>query len=374
MQKSLIIISFDFPPLSGGIARLCQEIAVGQKNNFREVLVLTTDKKGDSFTYNYDSIKRIEFPSDRLKCEIAMINYLRNLENPQDYIILTATWHPEGLIGYLSKISNLFILGHGTEFLYGKSKFRKYIWLKFYAPFLLNSAVKVIANSRYTARLIKSIGKNVTCEVLPLAVNEKFFRPLGRMEKDQDQLVISTVSRIEKFKGHDFIAKVISNLPENIKNKIRWNIAGTGPDLDYLKDLVNKLKIDDNVIFHGFVSDEDLPVFYNQSDVFVLCSREQSTTTTVEGFGLVFLEAQACGIPTIGTKTGGISDAISHLEGGWLIDQDDDKQLGELFMHLIEDKDYLKKQGFIARERIEKDFTWSKYNEKLFKILTTKRI
>lgn len=373
MRKKLIIISYDFPPLDGGIARLCQEIASGQADFFDQVTVLTTDKAGESITYNYTSVERIEFPSKRGRCEYTMIKYLRAIPNKSQYILLTATWHPEGFIALLSGFKNIYFLAHGTELLSGVSWFRKNVWLRFYAYLSLAKANAVICNSSYTAGLVRSIQPRSHAISLPLAVNTDFFFPKNSVEIPSRGLRIATVSRIEKFKGHDFIARTIANLPINIRQGIHWNIAGKGPDLEYIKKLISELKLDAQVTFWGFVADDQLPDFYNENDVFVLCSRESKDTIKVEGFGLVFLEAQACGVAAIGTRTGGIIDAISHEHGGWLIDQDNEQQLSGLLVRLSTDNGYLKEQRKLARERVLNGFQWSTYNNSLHHILTSRK-
>lgn len=367
-MKKLIIISYDFPPQDGGIARLCQEIAAGQQQYFTEVIVLTTNRKGESYTYNFAQINRVEFAEARIKCEIGIVKYLKKIQNKKDYVVLTATWHPEALVAYLGGFKNIYILAHGTELLSGSSSFRRNVWLPLYGKFLLKKAKAIIANSNYTKRLVSNIQSKSNVIALPLAVNHSFFKPLKNKIK-QDKFTICSVSRIEKFKGHDFIARVLSNLPSGIKDKIQWNIAGKGPDLLYLKELVEELNLNKNVSFKGFITDEELPVFYGQSDVFILCSRESESSIAVEGFGLVFLEAQSCGIPAIGTNTGGIPDAIEHGNGGFLIEQDNEQQLTEILIDLVNDPAVLNEQKLRARNRVLNGFTWNHYNEKLFNIL-----
>ena len=367
-MKKLIIISYDFPPQDGGIARLCQEIAVGQQNYFHEVTVLTTNRKGNSYTYNFAQINRVEFTEQRIKCEIEIVKYLKKIHNKNEYIVLTATWHPEGLLAYLGGFKNIYILAHGTELLSGNSTFRKKIWLPLYCKILLKKAKSIIANSKYTKTLVTNIQPKSKTIALPLAVNQAFFKPLEN-KISNGKFIICSVSRIEKFKGHDFIARVLAKLPSNIKDKIQWNIAGKGPDLQCLKELVKELNLNNIVSFKGFVSDEQLPVFYAQSDVFVLCSRESEASIEVEGFGLVFLEAQSCGVPVIGTNSGGIPDAIEHGNGGFLIEQDNEQQLTETLINLVNNPTVLEEQKLRARNRVLNGFTWNHYNEKLFNIL-----
>lgn len=368
-QKSKIIIfSYDFPPSNGGIARLCQEIAVGIQPYYDKVIVLTRNKKGISIPYNSDLVEIKELAPERIKCEIEAFLYLSKVKNKEDYTILCGLWHPEAFLSIVSGFKNVYILGHGTEFLSGSSNFRKNFWLKIYANFVLKKAKKTICNSHYTQGLVNKITPKASTAALPLAVNHLFFEKV-EVYKDS-KLKLCTVSRVDKFKGHDFIAKTIASLPIDIRRNIEWNIAGTGPDLDYIKQIVIDYNIAETTIFHGFVKDEELPLFYNKNDIFILCSREDKNVTTVEGFGLVFLEAQSCGIPVIGTKTGGIPDAINSGNGGWLIEQDNISELHNLLTHLYQNRNIIEEMGVKARKRVLEKSTFNYYCKELFKLLS----
>jgi phosphatidylinositol alpha-1,6-mannosyltransferase len=368
--KKLIIFSYDFPPSNGGIARLCQEISVGQQYYFDEVTVLTRKKTGENIPYNLDKVTIVELPNKRLKCEWAAFKYLQSIKNKGEINVLCGLWHPEASLVFFAGFKNVCILGHGTEFLPGKSMFRKNFWLPFYAKKVLNKAKLVIANSNYTKQLIEKINPKVNVVALPLGVNEDFFIQKS-IKSTHDKLKIATLSRVLQFKGYDFIAKTIANLPIEYRKKIEWNIGGIGPYLKDLKILVLHLGIQDQVHFHGFIPDSTLPDFYNSNDIFVLCTREQNNSAEVEGFGLVFLEAQSCGIPVIGVCSGGIPDAIEKGNGGWLINQDDEKMLSELIISFIKDKDIIRVQGNKARQRILKNCTWEIYNKEIYKLLTS---
>lgn len=369
-SKNIILFSYDFPPSNGGIARLCQEIAVGQQNYFDEVIVLTRKKVGESNPYNFDKVKIVELPEKRIQCEKAAYTYLQNIKNKEKYIILCGVWHPEATISILSGFKNVCVLGHGTEFLSGTSKFRKHFWLQIYAKWVLGKAKINIANSNYTKQLIERINPKANVVALPLGVNEDFFKPNKIKNNNNEVLKIASVSRILQFKGYDFIAKTLANLPDDFKNKVHWNIGGTGSYLEELKALVKEFRIENSVSFHGFVPDEELPDFYNSNDIFVLCTREQANSTSVEGFGLVFLEAQSCGIPVIGVRSGGIPDAIEEGNGGWLMEQDNEQMLADLLIKLIKNQELVKQEGIKARIRVLEKANWKFYNEKLFKIIT----
>ncbi|NGY37421.1 glycosyltransferase family 4 protein [Flavobacterium sp. XN-5] len=371
-NKSLVLFSYDFPPSNGGIARLCQEIAVGMKQYYECVTVLTRESEGPADFYNCENIEVIRLPRKRISLEFSAYNYLIKLKNKKSVDVLCGVWHPEAAICQLAGIKNIFILGHGTEFLAGQSSFRKYFWLPFYSKWVLRKARMVIANSSYTKRIVSEIDQCIAVSALPLAVNESFFRPLFN-NKDNSILQLCSLSRILKFKGYDFIARSIAELPSIYKERVRWNIGGTGPYLKELRGLVKELGIEQNVTFLGFIKEENLPSFYNSNDVFVLCTREEKNSTSVEGFGLVFLEAQSCGIPAIGTRTGGIADAIEDENGGWLIEQDDEEALNSLFIHLIENRDQLDSMALRARDRVVQKCTRDQYCNNLYEIISKDR-
>lgn len=369
MNKTLLIFSYDFPPSNGGIARLCKEISTGMKEYYSDVKVLTRKKYGEQIPYNVHEIEIVELSSDRFKCEKEAFQYLYKIKNKQNVDVLCGLWHPEATLAILAGFKNVFILGHGTEFLAGKSTFRKYFWLSIYAKWTLGKVKLNIANSAYTKGLIHQINPKAESVALPLGVNSDFFKPLATNVEANKKFRIATLSRILQFKGYDFIAKTIAALPTDYQEKIEWNIGGIGPYLEELKVLVKQLGIQKQVHFHGFIKEEVLPSFYNSNDIFVLCTREQDDSTSVEGFGLVFLEAQSCGIPVIGTKTGGIADAVTNETGGWLIEQDNKEELSDILIKCIDNPVLLEEQKKLARKRILENCTWKKYNLNLKQLL-----
>jgi phosphatidylinositol alpha-1,6-mannosyltransferase len=115
------------------------------------------------------------------------------------------------------------------------------------------------------------------------------------------------------------------------------------------------------VRFLGFVAEDELPDLYRASDLFLLCTRELAERQEVEGFGLAFLEAQACWTPVIGTRTGGIPDAVKEGEGGWLIEHDDAAALSKFLSQLVDDPTAFVAAGKRGRKRVERECTWEHY-------------
>lgn len=369
IDKKLIIFSYDFPPSNGGIARLCQEIAAGMKPYYKSIKVVTRKKQGVNIPYNLKEVQVVTLPNKRILCELHAIKYLCTLKDKNNYDILCGTWHPEAILCLIAGFKNVFVLGHGAEFASGNSLFRKTIWLRFYAKFVLNNVKLTIANSSFTEKLVHNIAKSANCIGLPLGVNHNFFKPIFNLVTKTNVFKICTVSRIQEFKGHDFIANVLVKMQKNYPGRIEWNIAGTGDYLQKLIKIIHDLGIQDIVKFHGFIKDTDLPRFYNENNLFILCTRENPNNINVEGFGLVFLEAQSSGIPAIGTKTGGISDAIEEKKGGWLIEQDNESELSNLLITLLNDKSLVNVEGLKARRRVEEKCTWEMYCENLSKLM-----
>ncbi len=365
-NKTLLLISYDFPPSTGGIARLCHEIVTHISPYYKHIRVLTVKKEGFAIPYQDMQEVTMHFlPEQRGKAEIKALQMLKKWPDKKNTDVLCGLWHPDAALAVLAGMKNVFVLAHGAELLTGESKFRKYLWNPLYAKWMLGKANKIIANSHFTENLVKKINPAATTVALPLGVNPDFFKPLPISRKD-DKFKICTLSRVLQFKGHDFILKSLESLPQTYKEKIEWHIAGTGPYLEPLKRLAAKTSLAKQIYFHGFVSDTALPQFYNQHDLFILATRQETKSTQVEGFGLVFLEAQACGIPVIGTKTGGIADAIEEGKGGWLIKQDNQQELKELLQKLIDAPDLVRAAGSKARKRVEEKASWGKYVENLY--------
>ncbi len=366
-NKTLLIFAYDFPPSSGGISRLCYEIALGQQPYFDKIVVLTRKKEGEHKPSKKANFKLIELPAERIKCELKAIDILKGFDKSST-IILCSLWYPEAFLALLSGHKNVYSLAHGAELQAGNSKFRKHLWHAVFAKYVLQQVKKIISNSHYTKKLALKISPKANCEALPLGVDINQFKPLD-LKKEENQFTIGSLSRIHQFKGYDQVLDSILKLPKAIQENISWKIGGTGPYLSEFKHKLNRSDIQFDIEFLGFIPDESLAKFYNQLDVFVLFTQDISTQNSVEGFGLVFLEAQACGIPTIGTNTGGIPDAIEQNNGGWLFEQDDIDGLANQIQLLYKDESLLKQQSVLARKRCEEKASWQTYNQHLKQLI-----
>ncbi len=133
-------------------------------------------------------------------------------------------------------------------------------------------------------------------------------------------------------------------------------IAGSGPELDSLQRLRKALRLEHSVFFIGRVASDELRSYYNTCDVFVLPAREAHED--VEGFGIVFLEAAACGKPSIGTRTGGIPDAIIDGKTGILVDPDAPDQLAEAVIKILREPELADLRGEGGLEHVRNTANW----------------
>ena len=132
----------------------------------------------------------------------------------------------------------------------------------------------------------------------------------------EEECVLLSVGRLDNrdgYKGHDRVINLLPKIMKGFSAPVKYLIAGVGPDEGRLKALTKEKGVEGSVKFLGRVPNNDLPDLYRASDLFVLPSRG-------EGFGIVYIEAMACGTPAIGLEIGGVRDAflsgrIGHLVG-----------------------------------------------------------
>jgi glycosyltransferase involved in cell wall biosynthesis len=149
--------------------------------------------------------------------------------------------------------------------------------------------------------------------VLSNTVDGDEFRPLWRKAKRSGRYLL-TVARLERSEGYKGVDRVLEALPA-IRERcpgVRYRIVGVGDDVLRLKVLANGLGVMPHVVFEGPVSDEALLRLYSDSDLFVMLS-------VGEGFGIVFLEALACGVPAVAARCAGSVEALLDGRLGQLV-------------------------------------------------------
>jgi phosphatidylinositol alpha-1,6-mannosyltransferase len=169
------------------------------------------------------------------------------------------------------------------------------------------------------------------------------------------QKLILSVGRLQRRKGFDM---VIRSLPSLVTHGIdvHYALIGMGQDSDYLSKLSQKLGLAERVHMLGRIESADLPRWYNACNVFVMPNREINGDT--EGFGMVFLEAAACGRPVIAGKAGGTGSAVVDGVTGMRIDGDNLEQLCNALLTLLVDDALAARLGAAGHARANAKFGW----------------
>ena len=170
-----------------------------------------------------------------------------------------------------------------------------------------------------------------------------------------DEVVFLSVGRLQRRKGHDLVLKALAELRRSTP-AIRYVIVGDGPHRQQLESDTAALGLGDIVRFAGEARDEDLPSWYAAADVFVLPNR--SDGVDFEGFGIVFLEAAAAGLPVIGGRSGGVPEAVAEGTTGLLVSGEDASELARAMGHYATSRDARRQSGEQGRARAVSDFSW----------------
>ena len=207
------------------------------------------------------------------------------------------------------------------------------------AEFLSASAQTVISISEYTRKRFLSWSRLSPgkCKILPNAIHTERY---GSGTKSasliaryglQGKKILLTLGRIvskERAKGFDEVVDILPELLREIP-ELAYIIAGDGEYFQALVDKVNKLGLDKHVIFTGMVDEEEKADLYRLADVYVMPSRG-------EGFGFVFLEAMACGIPVIASKVDGSREAVLDGQLGAIVDPDEPHEIKQAIIEALQ--------------------------------------
>ena len=172
-----------------------------------------------------------------------------------------------------------------------------------------------------------------------------------------DKSVIISVGRLVHRKGQD---KLISALPE-IKTSVpnvHLVLVGVGPHQEYLEKLALKLNVSDCVTFIGRINYAELPKYICLGDIFAMPSRSRFFGLEVEGLGIVYLEASACGLPVVGGKSGGAPDAVLVGETGMVVDGTNSSEIADACIELLNNPELCALMGANGRAWIIENWRW----------------
>jgi phosphatidyl-myo-inositol dimannoside synthase len=276
---------------------------------------------------------------------------------------------PEGLSALIARGAGsppYLCWAHGEELATAQSS-RELEWL---AMRVYRNSRAILANSRNTAEIVQHTGvPEEAIHVVYPGVDVDRFRPIAagcetlrRELAPHGEIVCLTVARLQRRKGHDLVIEALAGTDPSA-HRLKYVIVGDGEERDRLEALVGAAGLGEVVTFRGRIDATDLPRYYAASDIFVHPNRLEGTD--FEGFGIVFLEAAAAGLPVIGGRSGGVPEAVVDGVTGVLVEGTDVLELRRALAMLLENPTLRCAMGEAARSRVQTEFTWRHAAERL---------
>lgn len=250
---------------------------------------------------------------------------------------------------------------HGIE-VWGNESIR---WLPY-----LNRLEHVVCVSNYTSRQVISAGLVASSRVISPSVDIDLFRPTLNPAKIRrnEILIVGRISAAEKYKGHDALIDSLPMAEDKSGAQLQLRIVGSGDDIIRLKDKVDALNLTDKVIFSGRLPLEDLVEAYQHCTLFCMPSRVIQRSNSYwagEGFGIVYIEAAACGRPVIASSDGGAAETINPNKTGLLVDPNSIDDISSAIAQLISGPEQADIWGNTGRIFVENHFSPAVFINKL---------
>ena len=291
---------------------------------------------------------------------LAEFFYLFYILKKKKIELIHAHWSlPQGLLGILAKYTlkiPCVTTLHGSD-IFG---LRHSIFKSFNKLTIAHSDVYT-ANSRATVARARRLSGHENSRLIPMGVNPNQFQKTAAAVDLKNKLqldgeVILSVGRLIDLKGTDYLIKALVGVLLEFP-RAKAIIIGSGPRKNHLIKLARDQQLSEKILFIDKVAHTELVKYYSLADVFVLSSIVNKIGET-EGFGVVLLEAMACGVPVVGSDVGGISDIIQHEETGLLARQKDPQDIADQITRLLSDADLRKKVVKNGYHLINNQFSW----------------
>jgi phosphatidylinositol alpha-1,6-mannosyltransferase len=376
--KTILIPAYDFKPLLGGVANYGHELAV-QFSRRARVHVLGRKLPGmEEFdkTLPY-TITRIRTPQSGLLSFPLFARTLRRLiqHQPPD-AIFCPMWFPDAAACRWALGNSpipYFVAAHGTEVFdnfIGVKNSLKTLLVRRLEPKVFQQAEKIFPVSEYTRKAVlrAAPGNEDKAITVNNGVNAEMFRraaPSSSLQakyQPHGERILLTVTRLHPYKGVD---RMLESLPEILRSVpgVRYLVVGVGPDLPRLQEMTARLGLEARVSFLGRLTLPEILELYSLADLFVLLSREE--LPDVEGFGLVFLEAAACGLPSVGGRSGGIPEAVDEGKSGWLVDPSNPREIAATIIDVLQSPEKLERASEVCLSKA-RQASWEQAANRIF--------
>lgn len=218
---------------------------------------------------------------------------------------------------------------------------------------LANKILVVNENWRECFTYTKTILENYKTKIIevPLGVDTTIFNPLKIKRNPNLVLFVSILDKHHKFKGLDYLLESVRQIAKE-NAKIKLIVVGEGELREYYQKMIKKEGYENNIEFVGNKSQIELAELYNRVGAFVLPSIDS------EGFGIVAIEALACGLPVIVSRIVGVAEDIKKYNAGFVVEPKNTKEIVDAINQLINNPNFSKEMGINARKLIEDKYSW----------------
>jgi len=366
-MKKTLLVTIDYPPAIGGVATYLEQVASSFSKDELIVLTIPSDKAKEDDQVVRKSLLFSFFWPKWIKgiWQIWRVYKQTNCEQ-----VLVGQVLPVGsMVMVLNKLFSLpyIVQVYGMDLLQAKQSSRK----NALAKSVLHNAQSIITNSEAVKKIVNEFIEISRPVSVVFPVPKNLPRPKPDIEKVllkkydlKDKKIILTVGRLVARKGQDKTLGAMVHIWQKHPDAV-YVIVGNGEEKDRLKNMAIPHK--NQVIFVEHASNEERDAWLGIADIFIMPSRQ--TSSDIEGYGIVYLEANAMGVPVIGGNQGGAIEAIIHEKTGLLVDPEDIDEIAKALLRLIEHPDFAKELGENGQNRLKTELSWDSQVEMLKKIL-----
>ena len=377
LSKTLCITN-DFGPRAGGIETFV--VGLIQRMPQNSVIVYTASQAGAAaFDAMWQRDYGVEVIRDSSKVLLPSFRVGRNVRKlVQDRNIKSVFFGAAAPLALLAPglraagVRRIVALTHGHEVWWSR------LWPFTIAIARIGRAVDALTYlGEFTGgEISKALDSNSAAKLVRIApgIDTEHFTSRSDAKELRESLglgskkVIVSVGRLVHRKGQDVL---IESMPEIIKSidDVHLLLIGEGPYKKELEKRIKNLGLANRVTFVGRVQYADLPRYICVGDVFAMPSRSRLAGLEVEGLGIVYLEASACGLPVIGGISGGAPDAVLQGETGFSVDGRSAHEVAEAIVRVLTDKELAQRLGARGRQWIIEQWQWRVWSERFNQLL-----
>jgi phosphatidylinositol alpha-1,6-mannosyltransferase len=376
-NNKVLFITNDFGPRAGGIETFI--IGLIQRRAFASTIVYTSaQENSQEYDANWErkfGVKVIRGSSKILLPTPQVARRVSNLVKSENIkTVAFGAAAPLGLLAHSIKragVLRIIALNHGHE-----------VWWARVFPFnLLIGRIGKRVDSltylgEYTHQMIsRALDQKAKLAMVKIApgIDTEHFSPRNSKELREslnlaEKKVIVCVARLVHRKGQDRLIEVMPEILSSVPNA-HLLIVGEGPYRQHLVKRVNQLKIKDDVTFVGRIGYEQLPEYICVGDLFAMPSRSRFWGLEVEGLGISYLEASACGLPVIAGASGGAPDAVDPGKSGVVVNGVDDVAIAKAVISFLNDPETSKTMGGYGRKWVVEKWRWEIWSEAFEQLL-----